>query len=75
MKKIIKTFKQKKNRAQQANKNKKTIMKVRDLDSRNVQIQMNSPEVDKKLLIAIDDMYSIEGIEYQKKLLLRSIDF
>ena len=55
--------------------NKKTIMKVRDLDSRNVQIQMNSPEVDKKLLIAIDDMYSIEGIEYQKKLLLRSIDF
>ena len=50
-------------------------MKVRDLDSRNVQIQMNSPEVDKKLLIAIDDMYSIEGIEYQKKLLLRSIDF
>ena len=55
--------------------NKKTIMKVRDLDSRHVQIQMNSPEVDKKLLVAIDDMYSTEGIEYQKKLLLRSIDF
>jgi hypothetical protein len=54
---------------------KKTILKVRDLDSRHVQIQMNSPEVDKKLLIAIDDMYSEEGIEYQKKLLLRSIDF
>jgi hypothetical protein len=55
--------------------NKKTIMKVRDLDSRHVQIQMNSPDVDKKLLVAIDDMYSTEGIEYQKKLLLRSIDF
>lgn len=55
--------------------NKKTIMKVRDLDSRHVQIQMNSPEIEKKLLIAIDDMYSTEGIEYQKKLLLRSIDF
>lgn len=55
--------------------NKKTIMKVRDLDSRHVQIQMNSPEVDKKLLVAIDDMYSTEGIEYQKRLLLRSIDF
>ena len=54
---------------------KKTILKVRDLDSRHVQIQMNSPEIDKKLLIAIDDMYSEEGIEYQKKLLLRSIDF
>ena len=54
---------------------KKTIMKVRDLDSRHVQIQMNSPDVDKKLLVAIDDMYSTEGIEYQKKLLLRSIDF
>ena len=50
-------------------------MKVRDLDSRHVQIQMNSPEIEKKLLIAIDDMYSTEGIEYQKKLLLRSIDF
>lgn len=55
--------------------NKKTIMKVRDLDSRHVQIQMNSPDVDKKLLVAIDDMYSTEGIEYQKRLLLRSIDF
>ena len=55
--------------------NKKTIMKVRDLDSRHVQIQMNSPQMEKELLIAIDDMYSLEGIEYQKKLLLRSIDF
>ena len=54
---------------------KNTILKVRDLDSRHVQIQMNSPEIDKKLLVAIDDMYSEEGIEYQKKLLLRSIDF
>lgn len=54
---------------------KNTTLKVRDLDSRHVQIQMNSPEVDKKLLVAIDDMYSEEGIEYQKKLLLRSIDF
>ena len=50
-------------------------MKVRDLDSRHVQIQMNSPQMEKELLIAIDDMYSLEGIEYQKKLLLRSIDF
>ena len=55
--------------------NKNTVLKVRDLDSRHVQIQMNSPAVDKKLLVAIDDMYSEEGIEYQKKLLLRSIDF
>ncbi len=54
---------------------KNTILKVRDLDSRHVQIQMNSREVDKKLLIAIDDMYSEEGIEYQKKVLLRSPDF
>jgi hypothetical protein len=36
---------------------------------------MNSLELDAKLLVAIDDMYSEEGIEYQKKLLLRAIDF
>jgi hypothetical protein len=35
---------------------------------------MNSTAVDQKLRIAIDDIYSEEGIEYQKKLLLRSID-
>ena len=47
----------------------------RDLDKSHVQIQMNSTAVDEKLQTAIDDMYSEQGIEYQKKLLLRSIDF
>ena len=55
--------------------NDKTILKVRELDKSNVQIQMNSLELDSKLAVAIDDMYSEEGIEYQKKLLLRAIDF
>jgi len=36
---------------------------------------MNSVDVDSKLRQAIEDMYSEEGIEYQKKLLLRAIDF
>jgi len=45
------------------------------MDKSHVQIQMNSLAVDKKLREAIDDMYSEEGIEYQKKLLLRAIDF
>ena len=36
---------------------------------------MNSVDVDNKLRQAIEDMYSEEGIEYQKKLLLRAIDF
>ncbi|MBT4737213.1 MAG: hypothetical protein HOO16_08450 [Candidatus Marinimicrobia bacterium] len=44
------------------------------MDKKHVQIQMNSNAVDQKLRTAINDMYSEEGIEYQKKLLLRSID-
>jgi hypothetical protein len=35
---------------------------------------MTSILVDQKLQTAINDMYSEEGIEYQKRLLLRSID-
>jgi hypothetical protein len=54
--------------------NDHTVLKVRELDKSHVQIQMNSTAVDQKLRTAIDDMYSEEGIEYQKKLLLRSID-
>lgn len=54
--------------------NDHTVLKVRELDKSHVQIQMNSTAVDQKLRTAIEDMYSEEGIEYQKKLLLRSID-
>ncbi|PCJ45770.1 MAG: hypothetical protein COA72_09395 [Candidatus Neomarinimicrobiota bacterium] len=54
--------------------NDQTVLKVRELDKSHVQIQMNSIAVDQKLRTAIDDIYSAEGIEYQKKLLLRSID-
>ncbi len=56
-------------------KNGQTILKVRELDESHVQIQMNGIAIDQKLRTAINDMYSEEGIEYQKKLLLRSIDF
>ena len=55
--------------------NDKTVLKVREMDKSHVQIQMNSVLVDQKLRTAINDMYSEEGIEYQKKLLLRAIDF
>ena len=54
--------------------NEQTVLKVRELDKNHVQIQMTSTLVDQKLQTAINDMYSEEGIEYQKKLLLRSID-
>jgi len=54
--------------------NDQTVLKVRELDKSHVQIQMNSIAVDQKLRTAIDDIYSAEGIEYQKMLLLRSID-
>ena len=56
-------------------KNHETVLKVRELDKSHIQIQMNSVAVDDKLQMAINDMYSEEGIEYQKKLLLRAIDF
>tara|TARA_B100000579_G_scaffold423359_1_gene426439 strand:- start:938 stop:1705 length:768 start_codon:yes stop_codon:yes gene_type:complete len=52
-----------------------TTLKVKEIDKSHVQIQMNSVDVDNKLRQAIEDMYSEEGIEYQKKLLLRAIDF
>ena len=52
-----------------------TGLKVKEMNKSQVQIQMNSLAVDKKLRQAIEDMYSVEGIEYQKKLLLRAIDF
>jgi hypothetical protein len=52
-----------------------TGLKVKEMNNSHVQIQMNSLAVDKKLRQAIEDMYSEEGIEYQKKLLLRAIDF
>jgi hypothetical protein len=55
--------------------NEVTTLKVKEIDKSHVQIQMNSVDVDSKLRQAIEDMYSEEGIEYQKKLLLRAIDF
>ena len=55
--------------------NEVTTLKVKEIDKSHVQIQMNSIDVDNKLRQAIEDMYSEEGIEYQKKLLLRAIDF
>jgi hypothetical protein len=36
---------------------------------------MNSVAVDQNLQIAVNDIYSEEGIEYQKKLFVRAIDF
>ena len=55
--------------------NEVTTLKVKEVDKSHVQIQMNSVDVDNKLRQAIEDIYSEEGIEYQKKLLLRAIDF
>lgn len=48
--------------------------KVRELDERNIKVEMTSLKVDKKLEKAIDDTYSKQGIEYKKRLMVQGID-
>tara|TARA_Y100001970_G_scaffold292310_1_gene433061 strand:+ start:1890 stop:2663 length:774 start_codon:yes stop_codon:yes gene_type:complete len=48
--------------------------KVRELDERNIKVEMTSFKVNKKLEKAIDDTYSKQGIEYKKRLMVQGID-
>lgn len=52
----------------------KTEMKVRVIDDMHIQVQLHSIKVEKQMQQAIEEMYSEEGIEYQKKQLLQGID-
>jgi hypothetical protein len=52
----------------------KTEMKVRVIDDLHIQVQLHSKKVEKQMQQAIEEMYSEEGIEYQKKQLLQGID-
>lgn len=48
--------------------------KVRELDERNIKVEMTSLRVNDKLEKAIDDTYSKQGIEYKKRLMVQGID-
>ena len=48
--------------------------KVRELDERNLKVEMNSFKVVKKIDQAIEDTYSKQGIEYKKRIMVQGID-
>lgn len=48
--------------------------KVRELDERNLKVELKSLKVVDKLEKAIDDTYSKQGIEYKKRLMVQGID-
>ena len=48
--------------------------KVRELDERNIKVEIMSLKVKKKIEKAIDDTYSKQGIEYKKRLMVQGID-
>ena len=52
----------------------KSTYKVRELDERNIKVELKSLEVVQKLEKAIDDTYSKQGIEYKKRLMVQGID-
>jgi hypothetical protein len=52
----------------------KSTYKVRELDERNIKVEMSSLKVNDKLEKAIDDTYSKQGIEYKKRLMVQGID-
>jgi len=48
--------------------------KVRELDERNIKVEMASLKAEEKLEKAIDDTYSKQGIEFKKRLMVQGID-
>jgi len=55
--------------------NSKTAMKVRLVDDSHIRVSLHSLEIEQKFRQAIKEMYSEEGVEFQKKQLLQGIDF
>jgi hypothetical protein len=52
----------------------RSTYKVRELDERNLKVEMNSLQVLKKIDTAIDETYSKQGIEYKKRIMVQGID-
>ena len=48
--------------------------RVRKLDERNVKVQVDGLKISDKLNKAIEDVYSQQGIEYKKRLMMDGID-
>ena len=48
--------------------------RARELDERHLKVEMTSTKVEKKITKAVDDMYSKQGIEYKKRLMIQGID-
>ncbi len=53
---------------------KNSTYKVRELDERNIKVEMLSLGVIDKIEKAIDDTYSKQGIEFKKRLMVQGID-
>jgi len=53
---------------------KNSTYKVRELDERNIKVEMLSLGVTDKIEKAIDDTYSKQGIEFKKRLMVQGID-
>lgn len=52
----------------------RSTYKVRELDERNLKVEMNSLQVLKKIDDAITETYSKQGIEYKKRIMVQGID-
>ena len=52
----------------------KSTYKVRELDERNIKVEMLSLKVSDKIEKAIEDTYSKQGIEFKKRLMVQGID-
>ena len=51
-----------------------STFRARELDERNLKVEMTSTSVEKKINKAVEDMYSKQGIEYKKRLMIQGID-
>ena len=51
-----------------------SVFRVRKLDERNVKVEVDGLQIADKLNKAIEDVYSQQGIEYKKRLMMDGID-
>ncbi len=51
-----------------------STFRARELDERNLKVEMISTNVEKRINKAVEDMYSKQGIEYKKRLMIQGID-
>ena len=51
-----------------------SVFRVRKLDERNVKVEVDGLKIAEKLNSAIEDVYSQQGIEYKKRIMMDGID-